>query len=127
MRSSGSTWKSGSRDPAKFDLDRLARQCDGFSGAEIEEAIISGLFDAFGKGSDLDTAILCNGLAETVPLSRTMSEELNRLRTPGAGPGLAVVRPAPLRDPRGDRVAAEAGDLIRGGHARNSTHRRNGR
>jgi len=81
------------RDPSKFDLDRLARQCDGFSGAEIEEAIISGLFDAFGMGSDLDTAILCAGLTETVPLSRTMSEELNRLRTwaqgrarPSSGP-----------------------------------------
>jgi SpoVK/Ycf46/Vps4 family AAA+-type ATPase len=81
------------RDPAKFDLERLARQCDGFSGAEIEEAIISGMFDAFGKGADLDTNILCAGLMETVPLSKTMSEELNRLRTwaqgrarPSSGP-----------------------------------------
>jgi AAA+ superfamily predicted ATPase len=81
------------RDPAKFDLDRLVRHCEGFSGAEIEEAIISGLFDAFGQGSDLDTAILCSGLVETVPLSKTMSEELNRLRTwaqgrarPASGP-----------------------------------------
>ena len=39
------------RDPAAFDLDRLAAKCDGFSGAEIEEAIISGLFDAFSEGS----------------------------------------------------------------------------
>ena len=77
----------------KFDLDALAKQSDGFSGAEIEEAIISGLFDAFGQGSDLDTAILRGGLAESVPLSRTMSEELNRLRTwaqgrarPSSGP-----------------------------------------
>lgn len=81
------------RDPLKFDLDALARQSDGFSGAEIEEAIISGLFDAFGQGVDLDTAILRVGLAESVPLSRTMSEELNRLRTwaqgrarPSSGP-----------------------------------------
>ena len=68
------------RDPAKFDLDDLARLSDGFSGAEIEEAIISGLYDAFSKGTDLDTAILKIGIAETVPLSKTMSEELNRLR-----------------------------------------------
>ena len=68
------------RDPARFDLDTLARQSEGFSGAEIEESIISGLFDAFSKGGDLDTEILAAGLAETVPLSRTMSEELNRLR-----------------------------------------------
>lgn len=68
------------RDPKCFDLEALARLSDGFSGAEIEEAIISGLFDAFSKGTDLDTATLRAGLTETVPLSRTMSEELNRLR-----------------------------------------------
>lgn len=68
------------RDPAKFDLDRLASSCDGFSGAEIEEAIVSGLFDAFSRGADLDTATLLSEIAATVPLSRTMSEELNRLR-----------------------------------------------
>jgi SpoVK/Ycf46/Vps4 family AAA+-type ATPase len=69
------------RDPAKFDLDALARLTEGFSGAEIEEAIISGLYDAFSRGTDLDTATLRAGIAETVPLSRTMSEELGRLRT----------------------------------------------
>jgi AAA+ superfamily predicted ATPase len=69
------------RDPAGFGLDELARASDGFSGAEIEEAIISGLFDAFSKGTDLSTQILKASLVETVPLSKTMSEELNRLRT----------------------------------------------
>jgi SpoVK/Ycf46/Vps4 family AAA+-type ATPase len=69
------------RDPEQFDLDLLARLSDGFSGAEIEEAIISGLFDAFSKESDLTTDILKAGLAESVPLSKTMSEELNRLRS----------------------------------------------
>jgi SpoVK/Ycf46/Vps4 family AAA+-type ATPase len=90
------------RDPARFDLERLARQSDGFSGAEIEEAIISGLFDAFSQGTDLGTEILMAGLAETVPLSRTMSEELNRLRNwaqgrarPASGP-LATTAPVAL-------------------------------
>jgi hypothetical protein len=68
------------RDPAAFDLAGLARACDGFSGAEIEQAVISGLFDAFSDDSDLTSAILATSLAETVPLSRTMSEELQRLR-----------------------------------------------
>jgi AAA+ superfamily predicted ATPase len=69
------------RDPARFDPDELARVSDGFSGAEIEEAIVSGLFDAFSKGTELTTDILKVSLFETVPLSKTMSEELNRLRT----------------------------------------------
>ncbi len=46
--------KKRHRDPKNFDLERLAKLCDGFSGAEIEEAIISGLFDAFSQGSRLE-------------------------------------------------------------------------
>lgn len=69
------------RDPNKFDLAQLARHSEGFSGAEIEEAVISGLFDAFGKGTDLTSAILLTSLMETIPLSKTMSEDLNRLRS----------------------------------------------
>jgi SpoVK/Ycf46/Vps4 family AAA+-type ATPase len=68
------------RVPDGFDLATLARHCEGFSGAEIEQAIVSGLFDAFSQGGELNTAILLNSLTETVPLSKTMSEELNRLR-----------------------------------------------
>ena len=69
------------RDPAQFNLVELGRASEGFSGAEIEEAIVSGLFDAFSAEADLSTATILNGLAATVPLSRTMSEELNRLRS----------------------------------------------
>jgi AAA+ superfamily predicted ATPase len=69
------------RDPAVFDLETLATQSDGFSGAEIEEAIIAGLFDSFSEGMPLDTSVLLRSLKATVPLSKTMSEELNRLRT----------------------------------------------
>jgi AAA+ superfamily predicted ATPase len=68
------------RLPTDFNLDELARRSEGFSGAEIEEAIISGLFDAFSRGSDLDQATLLASLSETVPLSKTMSEDLARLR-----------------------------------------------
>lgn len=69
------------RNPAGFDLELLAKHADGFSGAEIEQAVISGLFDAFSRGTDLDTPTLMASLGETVPLSKTMSEELNKLRS----------------------------------------------
>ena len=69
------------RVPDGFDLDLLARHSDGFSGAEIEQAIVSGLFDAFSDNKELDTANLMVSITETVPLSKTMSEDLNRLRT----------------------------------------------
>jgi SpoVK/Ycf46/Vps4 family AAA+-type ATPase len=70
-----------SRVPDGFDLDRLAKLSDGFSGAEIEQAIVSGLYDAFSADGELDTDTLVASLAETVPLSKTMSEGINRLRT----------------------------------------------
>jgi AAA+ superfamily predicted ATPase len=69
------------RVPDGFDLNRLAKLSDGFSGAEIEQAIVSGLYDAFSADRELDTPTLLTSLAETVPLSKTMSEDLNRLRT----------------------------------------------
>lgn len=73
------------RDPQPFDLDLLAQVSEGFSGAEIEEAVVSALFDAFSRKSQLNTAILRNSVEETVPLSRTMSEELGRLRSWASG------------------------------------------
>jgi SpoVK/Ycf46/Vps4 family AAA+-type ATPase len=69
------------RRPDLFDLRELARRSEGFSGAEIEEAIVSGLFEAFSRDAELDQATLLTCLGETVPLSKTMNEELNRLRT----------------------------------------------
>jgi ATP-dependent 26S proteasome regulatory subunit len=69
------------RDWKKFELTELVRASDGFSGAEIEEAIVSALFDAFSQQTDLNTELIKAALAETVPLSKTMSEELNRLRS----------------------------------------------
>ncbi len=73
------------RDPAQFDLEALARACEGFSGAEIEEAIISALFDALSRQEELSTALIQNNLAETVPLSKTMNEEMDRLRNWATG------------------------------------------
>lgn len=69
------------RDPAVFDLDDLARVSEGFNGAEIEEAVVAALFDAFSRQEELNTEIIKGAIADTVPLSKTMSEELNRLRT----------------------------------------------
>ena len=57
---------------------------DGFSGAEIEQAIVSALFDEYdrhGKAGVLTTDGVLHSLAETVPLSRTMKEKIAALRT----------------------------------------------
>ncbi len=69
-----------SRDPAQFDLPALADTSAGFSGAEIEEAINSALYDAFYEKTELTNAHILAALAQTVPLARTMDEQIGRLR-----------------------------------------------
>jgi SpoVK/Ycf46/Vps4 family AAA+-type ATPase len=68
------------RKPEEFDLDQLAGACEGFSGAEIEEAIVSALYDVFDANVPLDTDHLLKSLRETVPLSTTMKEDIDNLR-----------------------------------------------
>jgi ATP-dependent 26S proteasome regulatory subunit len=67
-------------DPAKFDLDALAVASEGFSGAEIEEAIISSMFDSFYDKQELSGERLLTSLRQTVPLSKTMRENIDELR-----------------------------------------------
>ncbi len=68
------------RDPGQFELGKLAAASDGFSGAEIEQAIISALYDAFYIGRELQTTGVIKSVKETVPLSKTMSERISGLR-----------------------------------------------
>jgi SpoVK/Ycf46/Vps4 family AAA+-type ATPase len=109
------------RNPADFDLDRVAAAAQGYSGAEIDAAVQTALYAAFseaqavsgqpvwGQGSapsgrrtapphDLTTQHLLDALAQTVPLSTTRSEEIQALR---AWASTRAV-PASARDARGE-------------------------
>ncbi|HEV8672863.1 MAG TPA: AAA family ATPase [Methylomirabilota bacterium] len=68
------------RDPAAFDLDALAAAADGFSGAEIEAAVVAALYTAFAAGSELGTALILDELRATRPLSVTRAEDITALR-----------------------------------------------
>ncbi len=68
------------RDVSLFDLEALAAASQHFSGAEIEEAINSSLYDAFYDKQDIRTEHVLNTLAQTVPLAKTMDEQMTRLR-----------------------------------------------
>jgi len=63
-----------------FDLQALAEASEGFSGAEIEQAIVSALYDAVGAGAPPDQAHLLAALAQTRPLSVLMREQVEALR-----------------------------------------------
>ncbi|MBI4422740.1 MAG: AAA family ATPase [Elusimicrobia bacterium] len=68
------------REPALFDVARLAQSSEGFSGAEIEQAVVAGLYAAFAAGRELAPEDVSRALLETVPLSKTMAEPISAMR-----------------------------------------------
>ena len=93
------------RDAANFDLDVLVAASKEFSGAEIEQAVISALFEAFYQQVDLATEHLVRELRQTVPLSKTMAEQLLRLRS--WAEGRARNASAPREEEDGNRRKME--------------------
>jgi AAA+ superfamily predicted ATPase len=68
------------REPGRFDLDALAKTSEGFSGSEIEQAIISALHEAYANETDVDTSRILSALTTSPPLSVTMAESVECLR-----------------------------------------------
>ena len=69
------------RDPEVFDIQKLAKAAQGFSGAEIEQAIIAALHAAFADSKLLDTDRILAAVNESPPLSVTAAERIQRLRS----------------------------------------------
>ena len=69
------------RNVDQFSFEPMAEGSKDFSGAEIEEAINSALYDAFYAQQQLTTNHVLTALAQTVPLAKTMDEQINRLRS----------------------------------------------
>jgi SpoVK/Ycf46/Vps4 family AAA+-type ATPase len=72
--------KKRGRDVAGFDLAVLAAASEGFSGAEIEQSIVAGLYTAFGLKQQLSTEILLGEIRGTQPLSVTRAEDIAGIR-----------------------------------------------
>ncbi len=86
------------QDPALFDVGAIADATEGFSGAEIEQAVIAALYKALtlrsaatksqvSSGSEalLMTSELLEAVQSTVPLSVSRREDINRLREMARG------------------------------------------
>ncbi len=69
------------RDPAQFDLKRVSEACDGFSGSELEQVVVSALFAAFSEKSELQDKHLLQEIQKTRPLSVLNREKILDLRT----------------------------------------------
>jgi len=73
------------QEPGRFDLDSLAGAADGFSGAEIDQSIVSALYEARADGLPLDQAGLLVALRSTRPLSVVRVEAVAALRAWASG------------------------------------------
>lgn len=66
--------------PDGFDLVQLAELSEGFSGAEIEQAVVSAMYTAAARDERLATDHIVSELAQTSPLSVVMAEKVAALR-----------------------------------------------
>jgi SpoVK/Ycf46/Vps4 family AAA+-type ATPase len=63
-----------------FDVDSLADAMQGFSGAEIEQAVVSALYTAHAMNEPLASAHIQREIEQTKPLSTVMHEKISALR-----------------------------------------------
>ena len=70
---------------ANFDIKALAAEMDGFSGAEIEQAIVAALYLAHARKEPLQDAHIRAEIQQTSPLSVVLSERIDAIRTWAAG------------------------------------------
>jgi ATPase family associated with various cellular activities (AAA) len=70
------------QDPVALgiELGKVAAACDGFSGAELEQVVIVALLRSLQEHKALDSQLLLDEIAATVPLSVSRHEDIERLR-----------------------------------------------
>ena len=77
--------KKRGRDPRKFDLDKLSQAAAGYSGAEIEQAILAAFQSSFSSRTEVTTDEISAALQNSPPLSTVMAERVNGLRQWASG------------------------------------------
>ena len=67
-------------DPSAFNLQQLKEITTGWSGAEVEQCVVSAITKARISGQPLTARDLIDVAVKIVPLSRTMKEQINQIR-----------------------------------------------
>ncbi|GIV25993.1 MAG: hypothetical protein KatS3mg026_1685 [Bacteroidia bacterium] len=73
-------WKVTPPSPEDFDLDKLAAHTEGFTGAEIEEAVRKALYQSFALRQAMAMRHLTGALEEIIPQAYTQVEQIHKLR-----------------------------------------------
>jgi ATP-dependent 26S proteasome regulatory subunit len=91
------------RDRGHFDTLALAKASEGHTGAEIEQGVVDALYAAFAAGREPGMPDLLKALAETVPLSKLMAEQIAGLRKWSAG--RCRMATSPIQEVNGRKIA----------------------
>ena len=67
------------RAPEKYDIAGLVGRSRGFTGAELEYAVIDGMFTAFDKDRELATQDIVQGIESTNPVSKAFADQLKEM------------------------------------------------
>jgi len=73
--------KKAKQEVGKYDLVFLAKATVGWNGAEIEQAVVSGVVDAYSESRELSEDDLYRMISATVPLAVTMEEQIKQIRS----------------------------------------------
>jgi len=73
-----------------IDVKQIAQLSDGFSGAELEQLIVSALYHSYAKEQTISTELLVKLVKETKPLSVLMAEKINAIRSWASGRAVPV-------------------------------------
>jgi SpoVK/Ycf46/Vps4 family AAA+-type ATPase len=76
---------SREQSPGDFEIERLADAMEGFSGAEIEQAVVAAFYAAHAQQEQLGTEHILREVNETRPLSVVMQEQITTLRSWASG------------------------------------------
>ena len=68
------------RDPKKFEISKLVKASENYTGAEIEKAVISGMYAAFSEDREVNTDDVLKAIKELCPVSSTMKEQIDAIR-----------------------------------------------
>ena len=71
---------SRGKDVSQVSLEGLAKSANGFSGAEIEQAIVAAMYEAFAERRELSIDDLYRALGRMVPLAVTMKEQITKTK-----------------------------------------------
>jgi len=71
--------KRGKR-ASEVSIEGLAKAADGYTGAEIEQAIVTAMYEAFGLNRELEIGDIYRSLGNMVPLSVTMKEQITKTK-----------------------------------------------